>query len=140
MKRFGLFIAFLIMCFSVNAQQFLWSTTGEFGDRQVSLDNVAREALLFYDQFDYYYDFTGFTRDSFVESFGDDWDWVHEIDGLLALALRMNVGGGSAVYVFIIGKDSVNVVIFSNVIDSNSNITYQDRRARFETWFKSLLN
>jgi len=147
MKKTGFFIYFIILASSVFGQQFLWSTVKDTDTKYVSFNNVINEVLNFYDQYDYYYDFTGFDKEKFIEAFNgdsDDWDWIDEIKEKTVVAFRASIElgltRGSAVYVICIGKDSVDMIIFSNLLDRGSNSTSVNRRTRFQNWFKTILN
>jgi len=147
MKKFGFIIVFLLLTYSVFGQQMLWSTVRNDDARYVSLNNVTREVLNFYDQYDYYYDFTGFDKKTFLQTFGEgtnDWDWIDEIDEMTVIAMRVSIEVGfsrnSVVYVICIGKNSVDMIAFSNALDSGFNSTSSSRRSRFESWFRTILN
>jgi len=145
MKKICLAIVILALAVSVFGQQALW-TTELSGDapRYVTLPNVTKEVLAIYDQYSYYYDFTGYDKDTFINTFGDDWEWVYDINSKVALALRVNIEGGSAVYVICVDRQGVNMLAFSNVRDTGSGVkptvTASNRRTQFERWFKTILN
>jgi hypothetical protein len=70
MKKIVFIVFFIFISFSAFGQQFLWSTDrNNSAERYVSLNNVTREVLEFYDQYRFYYDFSGFTKDRFVDMF-----------------------------------------------------------------------
>ena len=124
-------------------QNFLWSTEKDIGKRYVSLNNVVKEVLEFYDSYKYYYDLTGFDKDAFIKEFddalGDDSSWIYDVNNTLVFADRTNVEGiGLAICVICIDSDNVHMVIFSNAYHRN-NIPTQNRE-RFEKWFRALLN
>lgn len=147
MKKFGFFICFIILACSAFGQQFLWSTVKDADARYVTLNNVVKEVLNFYDQYKYYSDYTGFDKESFLDLFdeySDDWEWIEDIKEMTVAAMRMSIEvgttRGSAVFVVCIGKDSVDVVLFSNLKDNDSNPTSKSGRTKFQNWFKTILN
>jgi len=73
-----------------------------------------------------------------------DWNWINDIKESAVFALRAPIKGGSAIMVVCIDKNNFHMVVFSNVYDSDANMTYngniENDRNRFEKWFKTLLN
>jgi hypothetical protein len=147
MKKIGFIIGFLILSSSLFGQQFLWSTLRDKAERYVPLNNVTKEVLTFYDQYDRYYDFSGFSKDRFIEIFDygfDDWKWMYDIENLTVFALRSNSGRGSVVIVMCISKNNVNTIIFTNNLEPelgyNYVSTFKFDKDKFTNWFKTLLN
>jgi hypothetical protein len=145
MKKIVFFGFFLILTSSVFGQQFLWSTIRDKAERYVPMNNVTREVLTFYDQYDRYYDFSGFTKDRFIEMFDygfEDWEWLYNIEELTVFALRSNSGRGSVVLVMCISRNNVNTLIFANnaELGMNYNLTFSSDRQKFSNWFRTLLN
>jgi hypothetical protein len=143
MKKIGFMVLFLIVSFTVFGQQFLWSTIRNNDTQYVPLNNVTREVLKFYDQYRFYYDFSGFSKDRFIEFFDygfDDWEWLYDIEDLTVFALRSNAGRGSVVLIMCISKDNVNTIIFSNFVDGDFIMTYDSDKEKFTNWFRTLLN
>jgi len=124
MKKIGIIIGFVILSSSVFGQQFLWSTVNDSTSKYVPLENVTSEVLNFYDQYEYYFDASGFSKDGFMEfvnNFGSkSIDWknfkkkIDKIDKLTVFALRSNFGRGSVVFVMCISKENVNMLVFTN--------------------------
>ncbi|MDR2717543.1 MAG: hypothetical protein LBB89_05710 [Treponema sp.] len=145
MKKYVLLFVFLILTSSVFGQQFLWSTERDKAERYVPLNNVTREVLTFYDQYDLYYDFSGFSKDRFIKMFDygfEDWSFLYDIEKLTVFALRSNTGRGSIVLVMCISKDNVNTLIFTNTPELGRNwiMTYSSDRDKFSQWFKTIMN
>jgi len=150
MKKIGLIISFIALTSSVFGQQFLWSTVKDSTSKYVPLKNVISEVLNFYDQYEYYYDYSGFSKErffEFVEKFeNNSKDWkivkkkINEIEDLMVFALRDNLGRGSVVSVICFSKDNVNLIIFSNTYEPDCLLTYSTRREKFANWFRTLLN
>lgn len=68
MKNVGLTLVFLMAGYSAFGQQYLWSTredTTSPWERYVRLSAVTNEFLNYYDQYKYYYDFSGYNKDRF---------------------------------------------------------------------------
>jgi hypothetical protein len=134
---------FSVLAISAFGQQFLWSTVQGNDTRYVPLNNVTREVLNFYDQYRFYYDYSGFSKDRFIESFDygfEDWEWLYDIEELTVFALRSNSGRGSVVLVMCISKNNVNTIIFSNTVEGDFVMTYSSDKEKFANWFKTLLN
>jgi hypothetical protein len=145
MKRLGFIIFFFVLTISAFGQQFLWSTVKDKAERYVPLNNVTKEVLVFYDQYDRYYDFSGFSKDRFIDGFNygfEDWQWLYDIEKLTVFALRSNSGRGSVVFVMIISKNNINALVFANNAEFgyNSRFTHKSEREKFSNWFKTLLN
>jgi len=143
MKKIVFFVIFTAISFTVYGQQFLWSTVRGNETRHVPLNNVTREVLVFYDQYELYYDFTGYSKSRFIESFDygfENWDWINEIVEPTVFALRSNTGRGSVVIVMCISRENVNTIIFSNFVDGDFLMTHRSRREQFQNWFRTLLN
>jgi hypothetical protein len=134
---------FIFIAFSAFGQQFLWSTDRNHNARHISMNNVAREVLEFYDQYEFYLDYTGFSKDRFLEDgdFGfDDWEWISDIENLTVFALRTNLGRGSVVLVITISMENINMVVFTNTYERDVNHAFSSRREQFSRWFRTLLN
>jgi hypothetical protein len=143
MKKAGFLIFFLILTVSVFGQQFLWSTVKGNESKYVQMNSVSREVLEFYDQYKFYYDFSGFSKDRFIDFFDygfEDWDWLYDIEELTVFALRSNSGRGSVVLIMCISKNNVNTIVFSNTYERDAILTYQSDRDKFNRWFKTILN
>jgi len=150
MKKIGFLILFLMFTSSAFGQQYLWSTIkgDSLAEKYVPLNNVTEEVLLFCDQYDRYYDFSGFSKEGFIKFFKtrdfgfEDWKGIYDIKDLEVHALRANLGGGSVVVVVCISKKNVNMLIFTNhpiyELEAHYNLTFDKRK--FLAWFKTLLN
>lgn len=151
MKKLGFIILLSALTASAFGQQFLWQTVSKdsVDVKYVPLNNVTREVLTFYDQYKFYYDFSGYSKDRFIREIDygfEDWKWLNNIKELTVFALRSNTGQGSVVLVMCISNDNVNLIVFSNnAIDGNFNfqMTYSyssSEKEKFISWFKTLLN
>lgn len=146
MKKIMFSLILTILTFSAYGQQYLWSTVKDSAERYVPLNRVTSEVLDFYDQYRFYYDFSGFNKDRFIENFDygfDDWEWIKKIEELTVFALRSNSGSGSIVIVMCISKNNVNTIIFTNNSDLGSNwvMTHGgSRREQFSKWFRTIMN
>jgi len=145
MKKLGFVIFFFVLTISAFGQQFLWSTVKDKAERYVPLNNVTKEVLTFYDQYDRYYDFSGFNKDRFIDNFDygfKDWQWLYDIENLTVFALRSNSGRGSVVIIMIISKNNVNTLVFANNAELGFDYmsTGAYKREQFTNWFKTILN
>ncbi|MCL1969654.1 MAG: hypothetical protein FWF65_08935, partial [Bacteroidetes bacterium] len=150
MKKIGFIISFIVLVSSVFGQQFLWSTVKDSTSKYLPLDNVTSEVLNFYDQYKYYYDLAGFSKDGFFEfvkkSEKNSIDWkqlkkkIENIEDLTVFAFRGNLGRGSVVFIMCISKDDVNMLLFSNTCEADAIITSNYNREKFANWFRTLNN
>jgi hypothetical protein len=151
MKKMSFIFLLLILSVFAFGQQALWSTVKNNKIKNIPDENVTKEVLEFYDMYKFYFDFTGFNKETFKEKFsgnfkGDEenWDWINDIEERAVFALRTPIEGGSAIAVLCIDKNNFHMVIFSNVYDSGANMTYngeiEKERKRFEKWFNTLLD
>ena len=145
-KNIGFVMLFSLVSVCAFSQQAIWTTVKDTEIKYVALNNVTKEVLKFYDQYEYYFDFTGFDKDSFIKEFDNDpdgYNWIYDIDETTIVAFRVPGesarGGGSIVFVFCVDKNNVNMIAFSNTYDTGANMTHQSRRSRFEIWFKTIL-
>ena len=69
MKKIGFALLLMILTSSAFGQQNLWTTVKNdtSGIKYVTLSNVTKEVLIFYDQYDYYFDLSGYSKKRFVE-------------------------------------------------------------------------
>lgn len=147
MKNYIFTIVFLAFTSSLFGQQLLWSSVEEAETKYVSIENTPNEVLSLYDYYDYYYDFTGFNKDAFMESFGQDsnnWDWVDDITEPIVIAIKIpleqGLSRGSAVSVMYINKYNLDMIIFTNLlIDTSYNRTSSYDRTKFIKWFENIL-
>jgi hypothetical protein len=145
MKKIGFIICFLVLSSSIFGQQILWSTVKNIEGKYVPLSKVTNEVLELYDQYQYYYDFSGFSKDVFLERFNNA-DWINDIEELTVFAMRANdyavlgEGQNSFVIVFCVSKNNVNMLSFTNSYESGGIRTYSSDRNKFLRWFRTLLN
>lgn len=134
---------------SVLGQQRLWTTVKNDNDtsgtKYVPLTNVTKEVLTFYDQYDYYFDLSGYSKKRFIEEINygfDDWTWLYDIKELTVFALKSNAGRGSLIMVMCVSKDNVNLLLFSSdiLLHKNPQSTSSYERDKFAKWFKTLMN
>jgi hypothetical protein len=147
MKKIGFALLLMILTSSAFGQQNLWTTVKNdtSGIKYVTLSNVTKEVLIFYDQYDYYFDLSGYSKKRFVEEINygfDDWNWLYDIKDLTVFALKSNAGRGSLIMVMCVSKDNVNLLLFSNdiLLHKNPQSTRSYENDKFVKWFKTLLN
>lgn len=140
---------FFILTSSAFGQQSLWSTikpeNEKSGLKYVPLENVAKEVLTFYNQYNYYFDLSGYSKKRFIEETGygfDDWSMLNEINELTVFAFKTNMGRGSVIMVLCVSKDNVNLLLFSNdiTLHENPQNTGSYKKDKFIDWFTTLLN
>lgn len=142
----GLLIVIATCTSSAFGQQFLWSTIEQdsLPEKYIPFEYVNNEILKFYDHYDKHYDFSGFSKERFIEEsdYGfDDWKWIDEITDATVFALRSNMGNGSFVLVMFVSETNINLLIFSNeLIDRNFNYQSNSKyeKEKFETWLETL--
>ena len=148
LKNIGIIILMLTVGQTARGQQFLWSTLkSDSGStkKYVPMDNITKEVLTFYNQYDYYFDLSGYSKTRFIKEvkYGfDDWSWLNSIKDLTIYAVKSNTGRGSVVMVLCVSKDNVNLLLFSSDILAHKNPhgTNQYEKEKFVDLFKSLLN
>lgn len=149
LKKYVLAIIMVTLTSSVFGQQNLWTTFKPANDsiktKVISMSEVPNEVLKIYDQYDYYFDLTGYTKKRFIEEMDmgfNDWAWLNEINELTVFALKSNTGNGSYVLVLCVSKDYANMLIFSNNITQSNNPqgTNSYEREKFKNWVETLLN
>lgn len=149
LRKYGLIIFLFLFSFSVFGQQFLWSTMK--GDniemRFVPISEVTDEVLKFYEMYDRYYDYTGFSKKRFIEEFDfgfEDWKWIEEINELSVVAMKSNTGEGSVILVLCVSSENINMLLFTNhYMGSNYQRTLSyssEEKEKFKRWFKTVLN
>lgn len=149
------FIIFLtVLTSSAFSQQFLWSTTKDtvFNSmRYVPVDNALSEVLKFYEQYQFYFDGSGYSKDGFFKTFENSQSFkssnnarwaklkkkIYSIDNLTVLAFKDNLGHGSIIIVVCVTKDNVDMLSFSNNYESNSIPTVE--KEKFTKWFRSFI-
>lgn len=148
MKKIGLAILLLTLTSSVFGQQRLWTTENnnndKSGNKYVPLTSVTKEVLTFYDQYDFYFDLSGYSKERFIEEINygfDDWSILNEIKDLTVFAYKSNTGRGSLIMVMCVSKDNVNLLLFSNdiLLHENPQQTGSYEKDKFTKWFKTLL-
>ena len=149
MKKYVLAIIMVTLSTSVFGQQNLWTTFKPANDsiktKVISMSDVPNEVLKIYDQYDYYFDLTGYTKKRFIKEMDmgfNDWAWLNDINELTVFALKSNTGNGSYVLVLCVSKDYANMLIFSNNITQSNNPqgTNSYEREKFKNWVETLLN
>jgi len=150
-KIIGFFFILSVISSKSFGQQFLWVTgENETEDiKTIPISEVTDEVLKFYEQYEMYYDQSGYSKERFIKEIGygfDDWNWLNDIKELTVFALKSNSGTGSIILVLCISKENVNLIIFSNnPVDGDFNFqmtsSYSSReKERFSNWFETLLN
>lgn len=149
MKLIGFALVLFTLTSSVFGQQSLWTTVKNdkdtSGTKYVTLTNVTKEVITFYDQYDYYFDLSGYSKKRFIEEINygfNDWNWLYDIKDLTVFALKSNLGRGSLIMVMCVSKDNVNLLLFSNdiLLQGNPQTTGSYEKDKFVKWFKTLLN
>lgn len=149
LKNYILVIFMVTISSALFGQQNLWTTFKPTNDsiktKVISMSDVPNEVLKIYDQYNYYFDLTGYTKKRFIKEMDmgfNDWTWLNEINELTVFALKSNTGYGSYVLVLCVSKDNANMLIFSNNITQRKNpqgtVSYE--REKFKNWFETLLN
>lgn len=149
MKKIVFALLLTTLTLTVFGQQHLWTTvkndSDTSGTKYVPLTNVTKEVLTFYDQYDYYFDLSGYSKKRFIEEINygfDDWTWLYDIKDLTVFALKSNAGRGSLIMVICVSKDNVNLLLFSSdiILHKNPQSTGSYEKDKFARWFKTLLN
>ena len=157
-------ILFLLIFVSVNSygQQILWTTNqnGLFQNSEIKVvpkDKVLNKLLEYYENYELYYDGTGYTKDGFFREFEGDhsnfevdnqkWDYfkksIYGINELTISCVKTNLGRGSNILILIVKKDNIDYITFSNQYTSGSILTHNgrinDSKVRFMKFYNSLI-
>lgn len=147
MKNIGFVILLLTLTTSSFGQQYLWSTVKNDSShvKYVPLSNITKEVVTFYNQYNYYFDLSGFSKKRFIEEINygfDDWTWLNDIKDLTVYAVRSNTGSSSVVMIICVSRDNVNLILFSSDIMAHENPQATDPydKDKFVRWFKTIMN
>ena len=153
MKKFLLFFPFIVFTTNAFGQQFLWTTLKDSTTKYVPLENVTNKVLEFYDQYKFYFDGSGYSKDGFFKMFESSQSYknsntsrwrdlkkkINAMDSLTVIAFKSNLGQGSVILVMCISKENVNLISFSNNYEQDALLTYSTETQKFSKWFKTLL-
>jgi len=157
-------ILFILICVSVNSygQQILWTTNknGLFQNSEIKVipkEKVLNKLLEYFENYDKYYDGTGYTKDGFFREFEgdhsnleiDNQKWgnfkksIYGINELTISCVKSNLGSGSNILILIVKKDNIDFITFSNQYSKGSIYTYNgrinDEKVRFVKFYNSLI-
>ena len=144
--------ALITLCSKGNSQQLLWTTASDAKEKKIPKSQVVTEILKQYDFYEYYYDATGYTQESFASLLkggkgisGSSTSKNPKVDSRLAgikeptiFAWKNNTGTGSLVMVLSIDGDHVDMLVFSNQIESGYISTNESDRTKFTNWLTSV--
>ncbi len=144
--------ALITLCSKGNSQQLLWTTASDAKEKKIPKSQVVTEILKQYDFYEYYYDATGYTQESFASLLkggkgisGSSTSKNPKVDSRLAgikeptiFAWKDNTGTGSLVMVLSIDGDHVDMLVFSNQIESGSIATNKFDRNKFSKWLNTM--
>lgn len=153
MKKFLLIFSFVVFTATAFGQQFLWTTLKDSTTKYVPLENVTNKVLEFYDQYKFYYDGSGYSKDGFFKMFESSQSYknsntsrwkdlkkkIYAMDSLTVIAFKSNLGQGSVILVMCISKENVNLISFSNNYEKDTLFTHSTEKQKFSKWFKTLL-
>lgn len=137
-------------------QQFLWSTTKDSTlnfMRHVPAEDVVNEVLKFYEQYEYYYDGSGFSKDGFFKTFEDNQSFkksantkwndlkkkIYAIKDLTVFAFKDNLGHGSIILVVCVSKNNVDILSFSNNYQPDALSTGEYDKEKFTKWLRTII-
>jgi len=165
MKKYTLFILLFVSLNSFG-QQYLWTTNknGLYPNSEmkvISKEDVLKKLLGYFETYEYYYDFTGFTKDGFFKEFEgsstyktssevDKNKWVsfkksvREIKETTIICIKSNDGNGSSISILVVNKNNFDSFRFSNrglLLGSISthNGRDEDEKNRFIKFYRSLI-
>lgn len=148
MKKYYFTLCYLFLSLTSFGQQYLWSTAENTSSKHIPIAEVSNEILKFYDHYDFYYDGTGYNKDTFfkeIEKYGGNtkgWNdfknEVKKIENLTVLAIRANSGNGSFIMTIFITKDNINILVFTNSLEQGAQSCASYERDKFESWLETL--
>ena len=112
--KYLLFLALAFPFSTLFAQQLLWTTSEKSGEKYIPIETVSDKVLDFHEHYRYYYDGSGFSKNSFIKSFENSssykkisdesvWEELKEIVKTIntptVVAFKDNLGNGSIVFV-----------------------------------------
>ena len=141
---------------NVIGQQFLWTTNpkGLFTNspmKVISKDEVKNKLLDYYENYRYYYDYTGFTKEGFFDKFkeyivgNDNSKWEEfkksfsQTNELTISSIKGNLGNGSVIMILIVSKNNFDMIVFSNQVDNGLIHTSKYEIDKFIKFYKSLI-
>jgi hypothetical protein len=145
-----------LLSFPVIGQQYLWTTNSKSllsssEMKVISKEEALNKILDYYGTYDYYYDYTGFSKVDFFHLFkqyntGKDkkqWENIKRYftitNELTITSVKGNTGNGSSILILIVKKNTVDMIAFSNQIASGAINTIRNEEAKFENFYKSLI-
>ncbi len=149
------FIFFLTLLSSYAfSQQFLWSTAKDTSlkfMRYIPLDSVLDEVLELYEQYEFYFDGSGYSKDGFFKTFENSQSFkksnnsrwnnlkkkIYSINDLTVYAFKDNLGHGSVILIVCVTKDNVDMLSFSNNYESDALVTVD--KEKFSKWFGKIV-
>lgn len=152
--KYLLFLILALPFSTLSAQQLLWTTSEKSGEKYIPIETVSDKVLDFHEHYRYYYDGSGFSKNSFIKSFessnsykkiSDESVWkelkeiVKTINTPTVVAFKDNLGNGSVVFVICITKENVDMLSFSNNYEDNALLTHETDEDEFKKWFNSFL-
>ena len=157
MRKFTFIIFLTLLTSSVFSQQFLWSTTKDTTFkfmRYVPVENVLSEVLQFYEQYKFYFDGSGYSKDGFIKNFENTQSFksssnsrwkelkkkIYEINDLTVFAFKDNLGHGSLILVVCVTKENVDMLSFSNNIERDAMRTSEYGKEKFTNWFRTIIS
>lgn len=152
LKYLFLSIALITLCSKGNSQQLLWTTASDAKEKKIPKSQVVNEVLKQYDFYSFYYDATGYTQESFASLLkggkgisGSSTSKNPKVDSRLAgikeptiFAWKDNTGTGSLVMILSIDGDNVDMLVFSNQIESGFTSTNKSDRNKFSKWLNTM--
>lgn len=146
-KLFVILLLFPVYSFS---QQMLWSTIPDHAQRLVTKEEASEEVLNLLNQYDYFFDGSGYNKSQFlvflekssVFNKGMDKQNIKEIiqssDSPTVFAFKYNTGDGSEVQFFYIDKNTMDMGVFTNEYFSIPNRNHTSNKKKFQQLFRNL--
>jgi hypothetical protein len=144
-----LFILTLIQS-DLFGQQKLWTSIKERPDtsfKYIPINKVEEKIMEYYELHDYYFDLTGMNKEEFKGKVGNKWwDKINseiELEKNVYFSMKGNNGNGSIIFVFILSKQKIDIIGFSNQNQDGSIPTYngvvEGSKERFKKWYRTLV-
>jgi hypothetical protein len=143
-KRTVLICIFLSIFINGFSQEMIWSTVQNdvrTEDQLKNRTNVRNLVLELYDNYNYYYDDTGYDMDYFLQAFGMDFMLAHLPKSAMAMQMNKNGYTQIQVLIFILYQNTriSGCLIFSDDgRGGNAIATSEKNRTKFESLLDSL--
>jgi hypothetical protein len=143
-------------------QQYLWTTNDNSlfpinsEVKIITKGEVINKLLEYHENYKYYYDFTGFTKEQFLKKYGlaiigNDKKKIeifknklNNINEISISSIKGNLGNGSVIMSFFVNKNNFDMIVFTNNYEEGAintyNSNFETKKEIFIKFCKTLIN